>query len=107
MASSGGGGRDRRGEDPSKAGKSGNGVTSIEVCNKQDQDGRHKVEDRREERYCKGDFDREKKDLYERRNSREHGQHDCRLVIFSYVISISYIYYPLFLSHEDCALYVV
>lgn len=78
LASSGGGERDRRGEDPATAGKSGNGITSTEVCNKQEQDGRHRVEDRHEERYSKGGSDREKKDPHERRNSRERGQRDCR-----------------------------
>jgi hypothetical protein len=89
LASSGGGERDRRGEDPATAGKSGNGITSTEVCNKQEQDGRHRVEDRHEERYSKGGSDREKKDPHERRNSRERGQRDCRLVSYSYAVSIS------------------
>lgn len=78
LASSGVGEQDRRGEDPAKPGKSGSGITSTEVCNKQEQDGRHKVEDRHEERYSKGGSDRERKDPHERRNSREHGQRDCR-----------------------------
>lgn len=89
MASSGVGEQDGRGEDPAKAGKSGSGIASTEVCNKQEHDGRHKVEDRHEERYSKGGSDRERKDPPERRSSRELGQRDCRLVIYSYVVSVS------------------
>jgi hypothetical protein len=89
LASSGGGERERRGEDPAKPGKSGNGMTSPKICNKQEPDVRHQVEDRHEERYSKGGSDREKKDPHERRNSREQGQRDCRLGIYSYAVSVS------------------
>lgn len=103
MASSGVGEQDRRGEDSAKAGKSGSGIVSTEVCNKQEQDGRHKVEDRHEERYSKVGSDRERKDPPERRISREHGQRDSRLVLYFYAVSISDIEQPLFLLPlEDC-----
>ena len=99
LASSGVGEQDRKGEDPAKAGRSGNGITSTEVCNRQEQDGRHKVEDRHEERYSKGGSDRERKDPHERRNSREHGQRDCRLVVsvlmqFPCLIFNSHCFFP-------------
>jgi hypothetical protein len=70
--------RDMRGEELVKDGKSGNGITPTETCNRWEQGSRHKIEETHKERFSKGKSDREKKDQNERRTSRELSHRDYR-----------------------------
>jgi hypothetical protein len=83
LASSGGGEQVKRGEDRAEDGKSGNGLIPTEASVREEQESRHKAEDRHKETYAKERSDREKKDHHESHNSKERGHRDSRLAIFS------------------------